>query len=298
MMTLEQLRIFVLVAERGHLTRAAEALSMSQSGVSAAIRSLEAHCDVQLFNRIGRGIELSEAGRRFLPEAKGVLDRVAAAQLVLDNISHSIVGTISVAASQTIASYWLPARLAAFHETYPAVRLDVMLGNTTQVETAVLGGAADIGLVEGRTRSEVLSRRRVDVDQLICVLSRKVELPRELSPGNPDLRAMSWIVRERGSGTREALEELASKSGLTLEDLQIFLALPSNEAVRQAVEAGAGATIVSERVVARSLAEGTLQRVPVDIPSREFALITHRDRQPGAAQSAFEKHLMQSSPLA
>ena len=156
-MTLNQLRIFLLVAERGHMTDAAKELHISQSGASAAIAALEREFGVKLFDRIGRRIELSEAGLRFLPEARAVLERASAARLVMENISQTVSGAVSIAASQTIANYWLPERLAAFHNTFPLVKLDVVPGNTQQVEQAVLDGQASIGLVEGRTRSRALS---------------------------------------------------------------------------------------------------------------------------------------------
>ena len=296
-MTLEQLRIFVLVAERGHMTLAAEALGISQSGASAAIKSLETQYGVHLFHRVGRGIELSQAGARFLVQAKAVLDRAAAARLVLENVSETIAGSVSVAASQTIASYWLPHRLATFHAEVPAVRLNVTVGNTRQVELAVLDGSADIGLVEGRTQSPVLKRTRVDIDRLLFVVACSAPSPVTDARGLLDLRAISWIVRERGSGTREALEDLAGRHGLSFDELQVFLVLPSNEAVRQAVEAGAGATIISEHVVARSIAEGTLRQIPLSLPPREYAVITHTDRKPGAAQHALKEHLCRPSPV-
>ncbi|WP_292073611.1 LysR family transcriptional regulator, partial [Mesorhizobium sp.] len=144
-MTLDQLRIFVAVAEHGHMTRAAERLGISQSAASAAIRALESQHGVRLFNRVGRNIELAQTGHRFLPEAKAVLDRAAAARGVLEDVSQTVAGSLSIAASQTIASYWLPRRLAAFHEAYPAVKLSVTIGNTRQVETNVLDGRADFG---------------------------------------------------------------------------------------------------------------------------------------------------------
>jgi DNA-binding transcriptional LysR family regulator len=289
--TLDQLRIFVDVAERGNMTLASEALGMSQSGASAAIKSLEREYGVHLFNRVGRGIELSQAGARFLTEAKAVLERAASARLVLENISQTIAGTVSVAASLTIASYWLPHRLAAFHEEVPAVRLNVSAGNTRQVEAAVLDGIANIGFVEGRTRSRMLKRTRVDTDRLVFVMGRDAPPPSKDARGNLDLRSVRWIVREKGSGTREVLEDLAAHQGLTFDDLPVFLVLPSNEGIRQVVEAGAGGTIISDRVVARSLAEGKLLQIPLTIPQREFAAITHADRDPGAALLAFKEHV-------
>ncbi|WP_292172311.1 LysR substrate-binding domain-containing protein, partial [Mesorhizobium sp.] len=242
-MTLEQLRIFVAVAERGHMTKAAELLGISQSAASAAIRALEQQHGVRLFDRVGRNIELAQTGRRFLPEAKAVLERAAAASNVLEHVSQTVTGSLSIAASQTIASYWLPRRLAAFHEAYPAVRLNVSIGNTSQVETHVLDGTADFGLVEGRTESDILRRAKVDVDRLLLVVASTHPKVAEHGRGHPDIGELRWIIREGGSGTREALEDLARREAVPFADLRIFLVLPSNEAIRQAVEAGAGATI-------------------------------------------------------
>jgi DNA-binding transcriptional LysR family regulator len=275
------------------VTHAAESLSISQSGASSAIRALERQYGVQLFNRIGRGIELSQAGTRFLPEAKAVLERAAAARFVLENVSETITGTVSVAASQTIASYWLPNRLAGFHDEHPNVILNVTVGNTQQVEAAVLQGMADIGLVEGRTRSDALRRSTVDTDRLVMVTAPSGNGPPVMidDDGRLDVRAVRWIVRERGSGTREVLETFVASHEVPFDELQVFLVLPNNEAVRQAVEAGAGATIISERVVADAIAAGKLARVPVEIPGREFAMITHRDRRPSSALVALKGHL-------
>jgi DNA-binding transcriptional LysR family regulator len=271
------------------VTRAAEGLGMSQSAVSAVIKALESSCGLALFNRVGRGIELSHVGRRFLPGAKAVLERASAARQFLENVSQTVTGAVSIAASQTIASYWLPRRLAAFHEIHPTVRLDVTIGNTRQVETAVLDGTADVGLVEGRTRSDLLRRVRVDTDRLVMVFAPGSAPPGARGP--VDLVAFRWIVRERGSGTREGLEDYLARQGKSLDDLQVFLVLPSNEAIRQAVEAGAGATLISEHVVADSIARGAVQAADLQLPDREFVLITHVDRRPSLAQSMLKEHL-------
>lgn len=290
-MTLEQLRIFVAVAERGHVTHAARALGLSQSAASAAVAALERRYGARLFDRVGRGIELTETGRRFLPEARAVLERSSAARAVLEDLSDPPSGTVSVAASQTIANYWLPRRLTSYHAAYPGVRLDVVIGNTSQVEAAVVGGSADLGLVEGPTRHEALVRRQVDQDRLVLVVAPSHAPPPETAPGQPDLSAMSWVMREAGSGTRAVLEDLARRDGLTIEDLRVFLVLPGNEAVREAVEAGAGATIISEHVVAAAIAAGRLRAIPMDLPPRAFALVRHRERHAGIAADALERHL-------
>jgi len=290
-MTLDQLRIFVEVAERGHVTRAAKALGMSQSAASAAITALETCYQTRLFDRVGRGIRLSETGHIFLREACAVLDRASMARSVLQDLAGH-PGPVSIAASQTIATYWLPRRLAAFHTTNPRVRFNVVIRNTNQVENAVVEGEANIGLVEGPTQHPSLIRRQIDSDQFVLVVaSGQPPLP-VLSGGRLDLRAMNWVIREAGSGTRRGLEDLAIREGLSVDDLNIFLVLPSNEAVREAIEAGAGATIISRHVVASAIAAGKLIEIPIELPQREYALLCHGDRHVTLAQDALVTHLM------
>jgi DNA-binding transcriptional LysR family regulator len=290
-MTLEQLRVFVEVAERGHVTRAAEALRMSQSAASAAIAALEQLYQIKLFDRVGRGIQLTEPGRIFLREARAVLDRASMASSVLRDLAGWPPNPIALAASQTIATYWLPRRLAAFHAANPRVRLNVMIRNTREVESAVADGEVSIGLVEGPTQHPALLRTHLDHDQMVLVVAaHRAALAIEASR-RADLRALNWVIREPGSGTRRGLEDLAARQGLSLDDLNIFLVLPSNEAVREAVESGAGATIISRHVVASAIAAGTLVEIPLELPQREFALVRHRERHATLAQKALVAHL-------
>jgi DNA-binding transcriptional LysR family regulator len=293
-MTLEQLRIFVAVADRRHVTQAAAALGMTQSAASAAIAALEARYAARLFDRVGRGIHLTETGRLLLPQARSVLDQVAVARAVLEDRAGEATGTVAVAASQTIASYWLPRRLSAFRAAHPGVELDVVIGNTREVEAAVVEGTVNLGLVEGPTQHPALLRRVIDHDRpLLVVAAGQPPLP-QLAPGRLDLRAISWVIREEGSGTRHVLEDLAQREGLGLDELKIFLVLPVNEAVREAVEAGAGATIISEHVVASAVAAGKLRAIPIDLPPRDFTLVRHRGRHLGFAQSVLFEHLVAS----
>ncbi len=296
-MTLEQLRIFVAVAERNHVTRAAQDLGITQSAASANIAALEARYQTRLFSRVGRGIELTDAGRRFLPEARAVLASVDKARSALIDLSGVISGTVAVSASQTIASYWLPRRLTTYHVAYPQVQLELSIGNTQEVESAVVEGAADLGLVEGPTRHASLDRVRLDRDQPLLVLPADRSAPTMAGSDKIDLKAMTWIVREVGSGTRGILEELVEKEGLTLDDLNIALVLPDNESVREAVLAGAGATVISEHVVGAAIKTGDLKAIPIDLPPREFALIRRRDRHPGAALRALLDDLVNQADV-
>lgn len=293
-MTLDQLRIFTAVAEFGHMTRAAEALGLSQSAASAAIAALEARYRTRLFDRVGRGIQLSETGRIFLREARAVLDRAAMARSLLQDLAGSATGTVSIAASQTIATYWLPRRLAAFHAANSGVRLNVVIRNTHEVETAVVEGQVNVGLVEGPTQHPALLRRQIDRDHLVLVVAPDQPSPLDAA-GRLDLRAVNWVIREAGSGTRRGLEDLAFREGLSLDDLDIALVLPSNEAVREAIEAGAGATVISRHVVASAIAAGRLREIPTGLPQREYALLVHRERHPTQAQKALVEALAEAA---
>jgi DNA-binding transcriptional LysR family regulator len=137
-MTLEQLRIFVAVAEREHVTRAAVDLNLTQSATSAAIAALEARYAIKLFNRIGRRIELTQAGRLFLVEARAVLARAATAEIVLDDIAGLKRGSLRLAASQTVGNYWLPPLMYRYRASYPGIALALTIGNTEKVADAVL----------------------------------------------------------------------------------------------------------------------------------------------------------------
>lgn len=277
-MTLEQLRAFVAVAERAHMTRGAEALGRTQSAVSAAIRALEDQSGILLFNRVGRGIELTEAGRRFLPEARHVLERARIARAVLDQSSGTESGLVSIGASQTIANYWLPRRLAAFGEAYPGIRLEISIANTQVIEDSVVSGAVDIGLVEGPTTHDVLVRRVFGTDRPVLVVSAQSPM-RPQTFGRADLQDLVWVVREEGSGTRHILNRLCAEMSVPFAALRIVLVLPSNEAVREAVAAGAGATIISEHVAAPLIEEGRLRAIPLDLPERDFAIVHHSERR-------------------
>ena len=136
-MTLDQLRIFVAVAEREHVSRAADHLHLTQSAVSGAIKALEQRHQVSLFHRVGRHIEITQTGRMFLEEAVAVLRSAQDAELALLDLAGVRRGMIQLHASQTICSYWLPRHLVRFQKAYPKIEVRVSIGNTAQVAEAV-----------------------------------------------------------------------------------------------------------------------------------------------------------------
>ncbi|HVT55827.1 MAG TPA: LysR substrate-binding domain-containing protein [Xanthobacteraceae bacterium] len=286
-MTLEQLRIFVAVAECEHVTRAAQSLNLTQSAVSAAIAALENRHAVKLFSRVGRRIELTESGRIFLSEARAVLARTQTAELALSELSGLARGALTIHASQTIASYWLPRYLVQFHLTYPKIKINLVAGNTTQVARAVDLGTADLGFVEGRVEEENLVQQAVARDRLILVVGRKHPWAARKRVMPNDLLSTGWVLREVGSGTRSEFEDALREWKIAADRLNVVLELPSNEAVRAAVESGAGATVISEFVAAAGLKTGSLKSIALPLPQRAYTALRHRERYFSKAAQAF-----------
>jgi len=284
--TPEQLRVFVAVAERQHVTRAAEALHLAQSATSAAIAALEQRHGVLLFHRVGRGIELTAEGHAFLPEARAVLARIEAAELALAELGGLVRGTLPVMASQTVAGYWLPRHLVGFRRAYPGVAVRLSIGNTAQVAAAVRGGTAEIGFVEGALDGSELEDLTVATDQLVLVVGPDHPWAKAPPAAASLAGAGDWVLREAGSGTRSAFEAWLREAGQDPAALDIALELPSNEAVRAAVEAGMGATVISASVAAPSIEAGLLHHVPLPMPSRAFRALWHQERRRSQAAGA------------
>jgi DNA-binding transcriptional LysR family regulator len=291
-MTLEQLRIFVAVAEREHVTAAAATLHLTQSAVSAAVHALETQSAVVLFDRVGRRVVLTDAGRQFLIAARHVLASAGEAQDVLAAIAGLKRGTIRLAASQTVANYWLPSRLAKFRAAHPGIALSLAIGNSQFVRTAVREAAADCGLVEDENNGTDLAPQKVADDELVVVM------PADRHPTGRTLaerlKAMPWVCREEGSGTRAIFEQALPSIGLKPAELTKNLELPSNEAVLAAVLAGGGAAALSGLVVAAAVKSGALRKLK--LPglglTRHFWLVRHGARHIGPAETALRRFLL------
>ena len=266
-------------------------LNLTQSATSAAIAALETRYGIKLFDRIGRGVVLTQTGRDFLIEARAVLARAKAAAQVLNDLAGLKRGSLTIAASQTVGNYWLPGRIHAFHAAHPGIDLHLTIANTEQVARAVLQGSADLGFVEGDVDDALLAARKIDGDSLIVVVGAKHPWVSRTKISPKDLPATAWVLRERGSGTRSMFEVALRQSGIKLSDLRIALELPSNEAVRTAVEAGDAATAISDLVVAQSIAAKTLHRVRFDLPRRSFYILRHKERHASRVEQALLKSL-------
>lgn len=293
-MTLEQLRIFVAVAERQHLTQAAEVLHLTPSAVSSAIRMLEDRHQVALFDRVGRGIRLTEAGALFLAEARAILDRVATASSMLADLGNLASGSLVIGASQTMASYHLPALMMAFHDAHPGVGQRLVTGNTETIVRAVLDGRVEIGFVEGPFEAPLVESRALAEDELVALVGPAHPWVSRRSLGAADLLAARWVLREPGSGTRASFEHYLAGIDLDVARLEVALELPSNEAVLSAVEGGSSVAVLSLAAATDALAARRVMRADLVLPRRTLRLIRHRERHVTAAMTAFEQLVLRA----
>ena len=293
-MTLEQLRVFVAVARREHVSEAAHELHLTQSAVSGALQALETRHRVRLFDRIGRGVKLNTAGRAFLAEAEAVLARARAAETALDDLSELRRGRLSISATPTIANYWLPGHLVIFRKAHPGVTLSLEIGDTASVTHAVIEGRAELGFAGVAADDLSLSASPIGRDQLVLVTPAGHPWEGRRTLTQEDLLGGPWIMREPGSGARESLDEGLRGAGVAPEAVAVALTLPSDEAVLSAVQAGGGVSALSESLALPAVEAGRLARAALALPARSFFLLQRRNGYLTRAATAFVGQLSQA----
>lgn len=258
-----QLEVFLAAAHFQNITRAAESLAMSQSAASSALKELESQFDIQLFDRVGKRLQLNELGRLYRPKAEALLAQ--ARELEQAFSKHSEVGALKVGATLTIGNYLAVGVMAEYMSSpnHPKVSLEV--ANTSTIARRVRDFELDIGLIEGELQASELEVIPWREDRLVAFCSPDHPLARKGELTDDDLRAATWILREQGSGTRQSFER--GMHGL-LPDLNVLLELEHTEAIKRAVEANLGIGCLSEVVLADAFKRGSL--VPLAIPHRQF----------------------------
>jgi DNA-binding transcriptional LysR family regulator len=261
--SLRQLEVFLAVARVGSVSGAGEALAMSQSAVSGALGDLERQFGRQLFDRIGRRLRLSELGQSVRAQAEGVLDRAIELEGALNG--RAAVGRLRIGATLTIGNHLVAPLMARFMREHGGAELTLAVANTEEIARRVANFEIDIGLVEGEIQHPDLDVTRWRHDELVVFCSPGHPYANQRALTDTDLRAAKWIVRERGSGTRQTFDR--AMHGL-LADLDIVLALEHTEAIRGAVAAGLGLGCVSRIALQEAFDHGTL--APCRVPHRDF----------------------------
>jgi DNA-binding transcriptional LysR family regulator len=272
--TLRQLEVFEAVATSQHVTKASERLFITQSAVSMALSELEKISGGALFERRGKRLFLNDRGRLLLSEAREVLGRVRTIERTLNEATKEPAGELRIGASTTIGNYALPWLLGEFARIYPKARAYLIVGNTQQIETAVDSGDLDLGLVEGPFHLASLTSTFWREDELVVIAGKDHPWSQKQTASADMLANAPWIMRERGSGTREVFESAMAREGI---GISIALELGHTEAIKKAVEAGLGVGCLSRMAVQRELDNDWLVRIETPLNLRRNLIILMRD---------------------
>lgn len=274
-----RLQVFHTVARLLSFTKAAESLHMTQPAVTFQVRQLEEYFNTRLFDRTHNRISLTEAGQRVFEYADRIFATYAEMENAVRDLTGEVSGVLVVGASTTIAEYMLPALLGEFKAKYPEVNIRLQVANTEGIVSMVENNAIDLGVVEAPVTNKNLVVENCRMDQMVLIVGPKHPLAKEKSFPLERLVDFPYICREEGSGTREVMLEHLIASGTAPMDLNIAMELGSPEAVKGAVEAGMGISILSRATIDKELKLGTLVAIALDPPiARPFSFVHQKQK--------------------
>jgi len=273
--TLRQLEVFLATARAQTLSHAARTLAMSQSAASDALAGLEQQFDVRLFDRIGKRLQLNETGRSLLPAVEELLVRARELEAALGR--QEATGPLAVGATLSIGNYLAVPIMLRYMAENPGTRVTLDVANTVTIAQKIARFEIDVGLIEGEVRDPELEVTPWRDDELVAFCAPQHPLAARLRLGERELLAATWILREPGSGTRQAFDR--AMHGL-LPQLDVLLELQHTEAIKRAVESGVGIGCLSRATLQEAFARGSL--VPLDVPGRDFTrrfyIVLHRHK--------------------
>ncbi|BCM24439.1 LysR family transcriptional regulator [Methyloradius palustris] len=285
--TLKQLEVFIAVARMDNVSRAAEALSLSQSATSTALAELEKQFDCQLFDRIGKTLKLNELGRSLLPKATTLLDQASEIESMLQG--KATLGLLKVGATLTVGNYIATSLIGSFMKQHQDCQIQLRVQNTSVILQQIAHYDLDLGLIEGNCQHPDLVAEPWMDDELVVFCAPNHPLALKTKISMDDLLAETWVLREPGSGTRETFDHAFHHH---LSALNIRLVLEHTEAIKGAVESGLGIGCISRLALRDYLQRGNLVAIAtpwLDL-QRQFMFVWHKKKYQTASMQAFLAH--------
>ncbi len=286
-MNFNQLRIFYSVAKNNSVTLAAKELFLTQPAVSIQIHLLEEDYSVKLFNRSGKGITITEEGRLLLSYAERVFNLSDEIEEALRQMKSLDRGRLKIGSSRTIGSYYLPQLFEIFKLKYPHIEIQMDISNSSRVIEEILSFQNDIGFIGIDYFHKNLVLKPFIKERLVLITPPDHELTHKKAISYKDLNGQKMIMREKGSGTMELIKQELTKNKVSVETV---MELGSNEAIKRAVEAGLGVSIISNNVVKREKDQGRIKVLHFSNNKdiiRYFYIIYHKDKYLSALLKAF-----------
>lgn len=299
-MDLKTLEVFCRIVELRSFTRAAEAVSLTQPTVSGHIKELEAELGLPLLDRAGRTVTPTRAGEILYGYARRILGLRVEAQQAIGEHKGGLTGTLAVGGSSIPGAYVLPPLIAAFKQDHPEATLTLHVSDSREIARGVGDGTYEVGMVGARFGEGRIRYDRYTQDELVLTVPPSHPWAARGTVRLRDLIGQPVIMREKGSGTRKVMEKALADHAVDAQRLRVVLEIGSNEAVRQAVKAGAGIAVVSRRAIQDDIRCGLLAglRFQGTRLVRDVFLVTHRTRSRSPLGEAFAKFLRASASSA
>ncbi|MFH6962855.1 LysR family transcriptional regulator [Flavobacterium plurextorum] len=271
-----RLKVFYTVALRLNFTKAATELYITQPAVSKHIHELEETYKTKLFERNGSKIALTQAGEILLKHAKEIFEIYREIDFEMSSFINERQGLLRLGASTTISQYIISPVLAHFHQKQKDIKVNLLNGNTEQIENALINKEIEIGIVEGQSKNQSIKYIPFLKDELVLVCNSNNPFVKKNEISVSDLKSMKFITRERGSGTLEVIEYALKKAGLKFSDLQIEMQLGSTESIKSYLLNSECFAFMSIHAVSKELKNKELMVLDVEELSveRYFYIIT------------------------
>lgn len=293
-----RLRVFITAAKTLNFTKCAEQLYISQPAVSKHIGELESRYKVQLFERSGSRLALTEAGRVMLEHAERIADGYRRLQYEMDLFTDRLGGELKVGASTTIAQYVLPQVLARFTARFPEVKVSLVSGNSEQVEAALARHDTDLGLVESSARHPGFHYEPFIPDELVLIASTKGWYGRCDQVTLAELQTVPLVLRESGSGTLEVISKYLAAADVRLASLRVVMQLGSTESIKSFVRNSDAMAIVSVASIVDELRSGELRIIDIEgcTIRREFSFCWPEGRSDALAARFVDSPAIRPDP--
>ena len=294
-MDLRKLEVFCKVYELKSFSRAGKACLLSQPTVSEHIRHLETHLDVRLFDRLGREVVPTRAGEILYNYARRMLNLKREARQTLERYRGKMSGDLELGGSTIPGQYILPTLIGRFRENFPAIFIKLVIADTMKITNMVLDGGLELGVVGAKVKNNKLQYEQLFDDELVLAVSPDHHWAKRSAIRLEELPQAPFIMREQGSGTRMTMLEILEQAGLDSQEFKVVAEMGSTDAIRQAIKAKVGVSILSRRAIADELQFKQLCHVPVKGLSlgRHFYLVTHNKRSRSPVGQAFVDYLIE-----
>lgn len=285
-----RLQVFHTVARLLSFTKAAETLHMTQPAVTFQIRQLEEFFNTRLFDRTHNRINLTAAGERVFEYADRILELYSEMDNRVREMTGDVSGVLVIGASTTIAEYVLPSLLGEFKQMHESINIRLNVSNSMGVVHMVENNTVDVGIVESPISNKNLAVEVCWHDQLLFICPPSHPLAGESVIKTEALRDLPFVMREEGSGTLDFIRNHLTENGISIHEYNISLEVGSPEAVKSAVEAGLGISIVSSATVRKEIKLGTLMAIPLEPAlERPFSIVHQRQKFRLRAMEEFMK---------